>query len=80
MTNEQAIERLIAIKNIIYGDDLKALDLATQALEKQMPKKKTYHLGGTMNYWSCPNCGRIYWDLDYLSQYCHSCGQKLEKE
>lgn len=76
MTNEQAIERLIAIKNIIYGDDLKALDLATQALEKQIPKKLTDIYSG-YNGEEIGTCKCLCDCLEHYN-YCPRCGQKLD--
>lgn len=50
-----------------------ALDIAVEALEKQLPKKpieKSIHFV----YYKCPNCNRI---LPIDKNYC-DCGQKLD--
>lgn len=56
-----------------------ALNLAVEALEKQMSKKIERRKGpANVEYWSCPACGRIYWEKDHIDNYCGSCGQELE--
>lgn len=62
-----------------------ALDMALQALEKQIPKKPTYEgdgyaPDGTFIYdtWICPCCDKRY-EVDYDDyDYCPNCGQKLD--
>lgn len=51
------------------------LNIAIEALEKQIPKKLVVWDNGTQH---CPNCEH---DLTYISsedEYCCRCGQKLE--
>ena len=54
-------------------------DLAIEALEKQIPKKPIKHsIIRNEQTWICPTCNRLYWDKEFLSDYCSSCGQKLD--
>lgn len=50
-----------------------ALDIAVEALEKQLPKKPI-EKGIHFVYYKCPNCNRI---LPIDKNYC-DCGQKLD--
>lgn len=50
------------------------------ALEKQIPKEPIKHTklpNGRFTY-LCPTCNRLYWDKEFLSDCCCSCGQKLD--
>ena len=82
MTNEEAIkilkenrETYQAFINQGYEDNedikrvLLALDMALEALEKQIPKKKKKRN-------ECPECGYSY----AFEEYCPNCGQALEWE
>ena len=65
--------------------DAPALEMAINALEKQIPKKPTYEGDGyapdgmfIWGEWICPCCGRRY-EVDYDDyDYCPDCGQKLD--
>lgn len=50
-----------------------ALDIAIEALEKQLPKKPI-EKGIHFVYYKCPNCNRI---LPIDKNYC-DCGQRLD--
>ncbi len=50
-----------------------ALDIAVEALEKQLPKKPI-EKGIHFVYYKCPNCNRI---LPIDKNYC-DCGQRLD--
>ena len=72
-------------ENTILKAEIEALDVAIQALEKQMPKKPTYegdgYADGALVYdtWICPCCGKHY-EIDCDAyDYCPNCGQKLDR-
>lgn len=80
MTNEEAIkilkenrETYQAFINQGYEDNedikrvLLALDMAVEALEKQIPKKKKKRN-------ECPECGYSY----AFEEYCPNCGQAID--
>lgn len=80
MTNEEAIQTLKEDRetyqdfiNQGYADNeeikrgLLALDMAIEALEKQIPKKKKKRN-------ECPECGYSY----AFEEYCPYCGQALD--
>lgn len=61
----------------IWANDVEALKMAIEALEKQIPKKTDYDKDGT------PRCAICMWDEFYNKEamrYCPSCGQAIEWE
>ena len=91
MTNKEAIEQLrerLAITD--YRQQIpeyyEAIELAVEALGKQMPKRPDYegdgYADGELVYdtWICPNCGK-YYEVDYDNyKYCPECGQAIDLE
>lgn len=81
MTESEAIEAIqfdLKIGGEIHSKVLRdAVDVAIQALEKQIPKKMLYiaNLGCTA-LWLCPVCERRIIRSDLV--YYHQCGQKLD--
>lgn len=86
MTYEEAIN---AIKSNYppenYAILREGLDMAIEALEKQIPEMPNYegdgYADGFLVYdtWICPRCGRYYEDDcndDY--RYCPQCGQRID--
>jgi len=59
---------------------LYSIDRAITAIEKQIPKKPIEHTKPPNNRFSylCSNCNRLYWDREFLGDYCSSCGQKFD--
>ncbi len=49
-------------------------NMSIEALEKQMPKKPVKD----REYTLCPNCKKV--EIDWLDNYCHGCGQRLDWE
>lgn len=89
MTESEAIKELHAIRprgGIIPQKRAEALDVAIQALEKQIPKKpimRQYFENLEEEYLCCPTCGEILTDripADNKTFYfhCMNCGQKLD--
>lgn len=68
------------------GEHIKSIEIAIQALEKQIPKKPTYDGDGyapdgtfVWDEWICPCCGSRY-EVEYDDyDYCPDCGQKLDR-
>ena len=63
-------------------DYIEALEMAIEALERQMPKKPleqryvNYEIENEL-IGHCPSC-RIKWDVAFWQRYCSNCGQKLD--
>ena len=77
MTIEEAIEILNSCGcSLIIAT---AIDLAIEALEKQVAKKVIYT---ESNRPQCPNCARTFYYTTNptCSDYCPECGQKLNWE
>lgn len=89
MTESEAIEAIqfdLKIGGEIHSKVLRdAVDVAIQALEKQIPKKPTYDGDGyapdgtfVWDEWICPCCGTRY-EVDYDEHdFCPNCGQKID--
>ena len=65
-------------------NDIEALDMAIEALEKRIPKKPTIwgdgYADGMLVYdmWDCPNCEKSY-EIDYDHyDHCPDCGQAID--
>ena len=74
MTCQEAIERLQEHKRFISLHGIltkKAIDIAIEALEKQIPKP--YERDADEDP-ICPVCGELIWDMNY----CDNCGQRID--
>lgn len=96
ISKEKAIEGLKGLKEIFVPvliennyeglgksdskEFAETMDLAVEALEKQIPKKPIYHGKCFATNYTCPVCGRLYWGKEYIGNHCDSCGQKLDWE
>ena len=82
---ENAIAILEAMKKQFLGETRNVIDVAINALEKQIPKMPTYDGDGyapdgtfIWDEWICPCCGRRY-EVDYDDyDYGPECGQKVD--
>ena len=79
MTIKEAISCLKSDKeylkdhNICDGEEI---DIAIEALEKQIPKKPIMRKDVAETYYICPECE---WEVDkFDDNYCSDCGQKLD--
>ena len=91
MTESETIKELHEIRprgGIIPQKRAEAIDMAINALEKQIPKKpimKPYYEDMEEEYLCCPTCGEILTDIIPLDNkdfyfHCLNCGQKLNLE
>ena len=90
MTMQEAIKQLEDLKShchewrdkdeedSTWEKDVQALGIAIEALKKEIPKKVCWTLECYIEKWHCPACGRIYWEKEFIEDYCSSCGQRLE--
>ena len=59
----------IQLENKALPDGIEAIQIAIQALEKQIPKKR--------DSYNCPVCSHYFEDGECFT-YCPECGQRLE--
>ena len=91
LTDEEALIQIGTIPTKIWEQlsdvDSKALGMALQALEKQIPKKprKTDSYRGVLKRvyaYVCPTCGNAclekYMNERQNTMFCWNCGQKLD--
>lgn len=72
MKVEDAALQLEQIYGFVSEEIKKALDVADDALSKQIAKKVVFDAP----YEMCPTCGDMY--LHYHYRHCPACGQKLD--
>ena len=84
MTIEEAIKQLQLNKPSAYSELRNAIDIAIEALEKQIPKKPDFEGDGYWNgqlvydTWICPNCEKRY-ELDFEEyDHCPNCGKAID--
>ena len=77
MEESEAIRELHKIRprgGIIPQKRAEALDVAIQALEKQIPKKPIYE----SKMPRCPSCRSWIQNNESIQKYCNFCGQALD--
>lgn len=85
MTESEAIKILqrdleIQVKNKALPDGIEAIQIAIQALEKQMPKKPVKSEKQVVMYvntYYCPICNLGITGTN-IAKWCYHCGQKLD--
>ena len=86
MTENGAINNLELNRPFAYSELQESIDIAIDALKKQIPKKPDYEGDGyadgqlVYDYAKCPICGHDfeYGINDWECEYCSDCGQKLD--
>ena len=67
--------RITTTSNIVGsgadGNAFEDLEMAIEALEKQIPKQPKYQ----GEHEKCPTCGSF-----YIEDYCAMCGQKIDRD
>lgn len=83
MTESEAIKILqrdleIQVKNKALPDGIEAIQIAIQALEKQLPKKPHKNFEKFSGVWC--SCGKYFGKGYFVDKpiYCPNCGQKLD--
>ena len=79
MTIKEAISCLKSYKKYLKDHNIcgrEEIDVAIEALEKQIPKKPIMRKDVAETYYICPECE---WEVDkFDDNYCSDCGQKLD--
>lgn len=82
MTVQEAIESVEYLKEQLQdgddmicftGDEVNALNIAIECMEKQIPKKPNFVKKEYFKFYKCPSCGSV-----TLRLFCGECGQKLD--
>lgn len=80
MTHEEAIKQLSNVTIYHQGKCTReAIDMAIDALEKQIPMKPIKSYGSAIRYcevWKCPNCG-FRWSGGVVD-FCYRCSQAID--
>lgn len=76
MNEQEAIETILYASAFNREDSplTQALDMAIEALKKQIPKKPVI-CDGFMTVARCPVCNDV---LSFLSKHCKDCGNKID--
>lgn len=79
MTIEEAIEQLKLNKPSAYSELRNSIDMAIEALEKQIPTKPKEVERKYWNDYVCPNCEKLLGNSIevYQEKCCYYCGQAL---
>lgn len=87
MTNKEATDVLNAMRNqkskLEDNAILEAVNLAIEALEKQIPKEPDVWGDGdadgapVYDMWDCPDCGKTYEVDGEKHDFCPNCGQAV---
>ena len=78
MTIEEAIKQLQLNKPSAYSELRNAIDIAIEALEKQI-SKKPIKIDKWGEYYECPVCDKYAVDnFGCKYKFCRECGQKLD--
>lgn len=79
MTYEEAIEILNEERDYAQFPCYvtRAIEIATSAIKKQIPKKPIKH-DFLDDYYVCPNSCEIYCQVYTYDKFCHKCGQALD--
>lgn len=85
MTETEAIKNLVFNRPYAYSELRESIDIAIDALEKQIPIEPYIegdgYADGYLVYdtWVCPNC-ETHYEIDYDDyDYCPHCGQHIDK-
>lgn len=76
MKVKEAIKDIKTIKPIVGGI---SLDMAIEALEKQVPRRATTQGVSGDGYWviKCPECETVMEGKRKMANYCCKCGQRI---
>lgn len=83
--SKDAIKLLQEIQSVYFDkqsdclDESNLIDVAIEALEKQIPKKVIFDKYRLNDEYLCPNCDMRYWRKGGV-WHCIRCGQKLDWE
>lgn len=78
MNKQEAIKTLMNhTQYFVPNDDLDALYMAVEALEKEVAKEPTEIKTENEVKWLCPVCNSKVGDIVNVDNYCKECGQKV---
>lgn len=78
MNKEEAIKLLMNhTQHFVPNDDLEALYMAVESLEKEISKKPIESKVENEIEWLCSVCNSKVGDIVNVDNYCRKCGQKI---
>lgn len=83
MTYDEAMKKLVAMHYTrhVFTDDLEAINIALDAVEKQVQKAVNVYDAHPCPVKLCPACGSTFVEAyGTLMKYCANCGQALKDE
>lgn len=79
MTHREILELRLKIETdpILTVEELKFILGALDRLISLKPVKGSINPDKTQQY-KCPTCGRLWWEWNFIPEYCGSCGQRID--
>lgn len=78
MNKQEAIKILMNhTQHFVPNNDLDALYMAVESLEKEVSKKPIEIKVDNEREWMCPICDSRVGDIVNVDNYCRNCGQKI---
>lgn len=79
MTHREILElrKKIETDPILTDEEIEFIWNAIDRLMSLRPIKGSINPDKTQQY-SCPNCGRLWWEWNFVTEYCDSCGQLID--
>lgn len=80
LINGESIFNSLALCDERYKENMKALDILRELVDRATPKKPLLRKDGYCDTWDCPNCGETFVIEDDTDKcnYCPNCGQKID--
>ena len=79
MTHREILDlrKKIETDPILTDEEIEFMWGAMDRQTADKPIKGSINPDKTQQY-SCPNCGRLWWEWNFVPKYCGSCGQAID--
>ena len=77
--NKELLEKIARLETdpILTDEEIEFIWNAIDRLMSLRPIKGSINPDKTQQF-SCPNCGRLWWEWNFVTEYCDSCGQRID--